>query len=442
MTRAAGLLGAGRKRLAVVGTGIAGLLAAERLATAHDVVVFEADDRIGGHTHTVEVAGDQGPMAVDTGFIVCNDRTYPGFLSLLQRLGVPLRKSTMSFSVRCERTGLEWNGGGPNELFAQRRNLLRPSFWGMLRDILRFHRLAPGFGDGDATLGCVLARGRFGRAFADHYLVPMMAAIWSAEPQRLLAMPARFFVRFFHNHGMLSVDDRPQWFTVVGGSSRYLQPLVRTFADRIRTRSPVVAVTRQQDGVLVQAAGQPAERFDGAVLATHSDQALAMLRDADADERSLLGAIPYQANDVVLHTDRRLLPKRRRAWAAWNYHLPTAPVARATVTYAMNLLQGLPGDTTWNVTLNRDSAIDPAAVRRRFVYHHPVFDAAGVAAQARVGEVSGRRRVWFAGAWCGFGFHEDGVQSALRVAADFGIGDGGVPGDGRVRAPTGGSAAR
>lgn len=440
MTRAAGLLGAGRKRLAVVGTGIAGLLAAERLATAHDVVVFEADDRIGGHTHTVEVAGDQGPLAVDTGFIVCNDRTYPGFLALLQRLGVPLRKSTMSFSVRCERTGLEWNGGGPNELFAQRRNLLRPSFWGMLRDILRFHRLAPGFGDGDATLGDVLARGRFGRAFADHYLVPMMAAIWSAEPQRLLAMPARFFVRFFHNHGMLSVNDRPQWFTVVGGSSRYLQPLVRPFADRIRTRSPVVAVTRQQDGVLVQAAGQPAERFDGAVLATHSDQALAMLRDADADERSLLGAIPYQANDVVLHTDRRLLPKRRRAWAAWNYHLPTAPVARATVTYAMNLLQGLPGDTTWNVTLNRDAAIDPAAVRRRFVYHHPVFDAAGVAAQARVGEVSGRRRVWFAGAWCGFGFHEDGVQSALRVAADFGIGDGSSTGSGLATA--GGSAAR
>lgn len=432
MTRASRSLGSGRKRLAVVGTGISGLLCAERLCTAHDVVVFEAEPRIGGHTHTVTVPGATGPLAVDTGFIVCNDRTYPGFLALLQRLGVGLRPTTMSFSVRCERTGLEYNGGTPNQIFAQRRNLLRPSFWGMLRDILRFHRIALDYRDSEATLGELLARGRFGRAFAAHYLVPMMAAIWSAEPERLLGMPTRFFVRFFHNHGMLSVNDRPQWYTVEGGSRSYLGPLTRSFADRIRTSSPVTAVVRRDDGVTVQTQGQPPEPFDGVVLATHSDQALAMLGDADDAERAVLGAIPYQANDVVLHTDASLLPRRRRAWAAWNYHLPAEPNPRATLTYCMNLLQGLPGDTIYNVTLNRTDAIDPAKVLRRFVYHHPVFDAAGVAAQARVAEVGGRRRVWFAGAWCGFGFHEDGVQAALRVAADFGLAEASVPQVARV----------
>ncbi len=421
MTRAARFLGSGRKRLAIVGAGISGLVAAERLARDHDVTVFEADTRIGGHTHTVDVEGPTGPVAVDTGFIVCNDRTYPGFLELMRRLGVPLRPSTMSFSVRCERTGLEYAGGGFAEIFAQPRNLLRPSFWGMLRDILRFHRQAPTFADSDATLQDVLARGRYGRAFADHYLVPMMAAIWSAEPARLLAMPARFFVRFFANHGMLTVNDRPQWMTVVGGSRRYLEPLTATFRDRIRLGAPVVDLRRSPTGVLVTVAGQGPERFDAAVVATHADQALRMLGDAAAAERAMLGAIPYQENDVVLHTDERLLPRARRARAAWNYHLPatTTPQGRATVTYCMNVLQGLAGPTTYCVTLNRTEAIDPAKVLRRLVYHHPVFDGAGVRAQAEIAEANGRGRVWWCGAWCGFGFHEDGVQAALRVAADF-----------------------
>lgn len=423
MNRATSILGPGRRRIAVIGTGVAGLLAAERLATAHDVAVFEQDDRIGGHTHTVTVDGPHGPVAVDTGFIVCNDRTYPGFLAMLARLGVTLRPSTMSFSVRCERTGLEYNGGSFGQLFAQRRNLLRPAFWGMLRDILRFHREALAFLGGDATLADVLQQGRFGAAFRDRYLVPMMAAIWSAEPQRLLAMPARFFVRFFHNHGMLQVDGRPQWYTVTGGSRRYLDPLIRTFADRIRTRARVVALQRRPDGVLVQVEGRAPERFDGAVIAAHSDQALRLLADPADAERELLGALPYQENDVVLHTDTSLLPRRQRAWAAWNYHLPAEPTRRATVTYCMNILQGLPGPMVYNVTLNRTDAIDPAKVLRRFVYHHPVFDGAGVAAQARLAELQGHRRTWYCGAWCGFGFHEDAVQSALRVAADFGIGE-------------------
>ena len=428
MTAAARFLGPGRKRLAIVGTGISGLVAAERLCRAHDVVVFERQARLGGHTHTVDVDGPRGKVAVDTGFIVCNDRTYPGFLALLRRLGVGLRPSEMSFSVRCERTGLEYNGGSFGQIFAQRSNLLRPRFWGMLRDILRFHRLAPGFGSGEATLQDVLREGRFGRAFAEHYLVPMMAAIWSAEPQRLMLMPARFFVRFFHNHGMLTVADRPQWFTVQGGSRSYLAPLVAPFAAAIRTAAPVVAIRRRDDAVWVQVEGQPAERFDGAILAAHSDESLAMLQDATAAERSVLGAIPYQSNDVVLHTDASLLPRRRRAWAAWNYHLPPQPAARATVTYSMNILQGLPGPEQYLVTLNRTAAIDPSKVLRTFVYDHPVFDAAGVRAQESVAALNGSGRVWFCGAWCGFGFHEDGVQSGLRVAADFGLlPDGAAP---------------
>jgi len=421
-SRAAGSLGPGRKRIAVVGTGVAGLVAAERLARAHDVVVYEADVRVGGHTHTVDVPDADGrPVAIDTGFIVCNDRTYPGFLALLDRLGVALRPTTMSFSVRCERTGLEYAGSSPGQLFAQRRNLLRPSFWGMLRDVLRFHRDAPALIDSDAPLGEVLGSGRYGRAFAEHYLVPMMAAIWSADPVQLLAMPARFFVRFFANHGMLQVRGRPQWFSVVGGSRSYLAPLQRSFADRVRLGSEVVAVQRSPGGVRLRTKNGAAEEFDAAVLAVHSDQAARILVDARDDERSVLDAIPYQENDVVLHTDERLLPRRRRAWAAWNYHLAAEPGSRATVTYCMNILQGIPGPTTFNVTLNRSDAIDPAKVLRRFVYHHPVFDAAGVAAQARVPAINGRDRVWFCGAWCGFGFHEDAVQSALRVAADFGV---------------------
>lgn len=421
MSLAASKLGHGKKRIAVIGTGIAGLLTAEQLCRHHDVVVFEADSRIGGHTHTVDVDGQNGKVAIDTGFIVCNDHSYPGFLALMQRIGVALRPTTMSFSMRCERTGLEYNGGGFNQLFAQRSNLLRPRFWGMLRDILKFHKLAHGFVDTDASLRDVLQQGGFGKAFSEHYLIPMMAAIWSAEPARLMAMPARFFVRFFANHGMLQVKGRPQWMTVQGGSRSYLTPLSQSFADRIRLQSPVTRVHRALDAVFVQTKGQAAERFDAAVIATHSDQALRMLADASDAERAVLAAIPYQENEVVLHTDTSLLPRRKRAWAAWNYHLHHHESTRATVTYCMNMLQGLAGDVTYNVTLNRSEAIDPSKVLRRFTYHHPVFEAAGVAAQQRMPEINGSHRIWFAGAWTGFGFHEDGVQSALRVASDFGI---------------------
>lgn len=426
MTRAGALVGHGKKRLAIVGTGISGLLAAERLATQHDVVVFEADDRIGGHTHTVDVPSGDGAVAVDTGFIVCNDKTYPGFLALMERLGVPLRPSTMSFSVHCQASGLEYCGSSLDGLFAQRRNLVRPAFWSMLRGITRFHRIAEDYAERDLTLAELLREARLDGAFARWYLMPMMAAIWSAKPESLASMPARFFIRFFRNHGMLQIRNRPQWRTVVGGSRSYLGPLSRTFSDRVRVSSPVTEIRRADDHVMVRVAGKEPERFDGAVVASHSDQTLRMLADASDAERAVLGAIPYQPNDVVLHTDTRLMPKRTKTWSAWNYRLPADPSEHATVTYDMNTLMGLPSRERYLISLNSTDSIDPSKVLRRFTYDHPVFDERCVVAQSKVAEVNGTGRVWFCGAWCGFGFHEDGVQSALRVAADFGIESGAV----------------
>lgn len=422
-TRAESVLGSGRRRIAVVGTGISGLLAARLLHSMHDVTVYEADARIGGHTHTVDVEVAGKTFAIDTGFIVFNERNYPGLVRVLSHLGVASRPTTMSFSVHCERTGLEYNGSTLNQLFAQRRNLLRPSFWSMVRDILRFHREAEALANAsdDPTLGVVLERGRYGRPFVEHYLVPMAAAIWSAEPQSIASMPARFLIRFFANHGMLQVEGRPQWRTVVGGSRSYLAPLVAPFRDRVLTSAPVQWITRTANGVTVEAAGQPLRTFDGVVVAAHSDQALRMLGDASEAERSVLAGVRYQHNDVVLHTDERLLPDRPRAWAAWNYRIPANAQKPAAVSYCMNHLQGLAAEPTFVVTLNQSASIDPAKVLRRLVYHHPIFDRAAIAAQQRLPEVQGKGRVWFCGAWCGNGFHEDGVQSALRVVADFGL---------------------
>ncbi len=421
--QAAACLGPGRKRIAVVGSGIAGLLCARLLCREHDVTVFEQDGRIGGHTHTVEEQSGGRTFPVDTGFIVFNERNYPGLVRMFAALGVPSRESTMSFSVRCERTGLEYCGSTLGTLFAQRRNLLRPRFWGMIRDILRFHRLAPDVLSRaeDPSLREVMAEGRYGSAFVEQYLVPMAAAIWSAEPSSVLDMPARFLIRFFKNHGMLQVEGRPIWRTVLGGSRSYLQPLAAPFADRIHKDAAVSRVERTPSGVTVHAKGRPAEAFDAAVLCCHSDQSLRILSDADADERAVLSAVRYQPNEVVLHTDTTILPKRRRAWAAWNYHIPAQAQGTAAVSYCMNILQGLESQDTFVVTLNRSSAIDERRVLRRFVYDHPIFDASAVAAQQALPAIQGKNRVWFAGAWCGNGFHEDGVQSALAVCRDFGL---------------------
>lgn len=413
-----------RLRIAVIGTGIAGNYAAWRLAPNHDITVFEADSRVGGHTHTVDVEHEGRSYAVDTGFIVYNDATYPNFVELLETLGVESQQSAMSFSVRCERSGLEYNGASLDTLFAQRRNLVRPSFWRMLRDILRFNREAPALlqrDDTDVTLDEYLRGNGYSRAFIDHYIIPMGAAIWSATPEGMGSVPAGFFVRFFHNHGLLSIDDRPTWRVIRGGSGRYLDKLVVGHRERIRLNSPVQRILRYPDQVLVKAAGQAAQRFDKVFVATHSDQALAMLADASKPEREVLGSIAYQKNEAVLHTDTSLMPRHRRAWAAWNYHIPVArnTSSRVALTYNMNILQSLETQKQFLVTLNHTDAIDPDRVIRCMTYEHPVFDPRAVRAQARHREVNGARHTYYCGAYWRYGFHEDGVVSAQAAFEHF-----------------------
>jgi predicted NAD/FAD-binding protein len=410
-------------KIAVVGTGIAGNVAAHRLHRAgHALIVYEADERVGGHTHTHLIELDGEVQQVDTGFIVFNDRTYPNFLALLDELGVESQPSSMSFSVRADASGLEYNGTSLNGLFAQRSNLLRPGFIGMLAEILRFHREAPALLGDDAdetTLGAYLEAHRFGGRFVDDYLVPMGAAIWSTEPARMFDFPARFFVRFLHNHGMLTVDDRPLWRVIRGGSARYVERLVAPFRDRIRLGSPVERIQRRSDAVFVKVRGREPERFDHVFLACHADQALRMLADPSREEREILGALPYQRNEALLHTDTTLLPRRRRARAAWNYHRLPGPRAGVALTYDMNVLQRLRSRHTFCVTLNASEHVNPSRVLRRMEYAHPLFTPAGAAAQLRHHEISGVRRTHYCGAYWRYGFHEDGVVSALQALARF-----------------------
>ena len=413
-------------RVAVVGSGVSGLVAAHRLAPSHEVTLFEADARVGGHVHTHELELEGRRVAVDTGFIVFNDWTYPGLIALLEELGVAAQPSDMSFSVRCERTGLEYNGTSLNSLFAQRRNLLRPSFLRMVREILRFNREARAAleaPDPELTLGAWLRERRFARELVEHYVVPMGAAIWSAAPARMLEFPFVTFARFFANHGMLSVDERPQWRVVRGGSLRYVEALLARFPGRVRTSTPVLGVRRLDPGVELELGGGARERFDAVVLALHSDQALRALRDPSRAEREVLGSIGYQENEAVLHTDVALLPRRELARAAWNYHvLPDrggADEHRVAVTYWMNKLQSLPLETPVCVTLNHGAAIDPAKVLRRLVYHHPIYTRETIRAQGRRAEISGVRDTYYCGAYWRNGFHEDGLQSGLDAVAEL-----------------------
>lgn len=414
-------------KIAIVGTGISGMVAAHLLHRDHEITVFEAADYIGGHTNTHDVSMDGQTFAIDTGFIVFNDWTYPNFIALLKKLGVESQASDMSFSVKCEQTGLEYNGTSMNTLFAQRRNLLRPSFYRMIRDILRFNREALDLldqPDPGPSLGSYLTAKRYSREFIEQYIVPMGAAIWSADLATMHEFPARYLVQFFKNHGMLSVDDRPAWRVIKGGSRRYMEKLVAPFRDRILLNSPVESIARLPESVQVRARLNRAERrtltFDAVVLASHSDQSLAMLADPSTQEREILGAIRYQDNEAVLHTDASVLPRRRLAWAAWNYHLLRNQPDRAVVTYHMNRLQGLTAPHEFCVTLNHTQAIDPRKIIRRITYHHPVYSPAAVAAQKRHGEISGVNRTSYCGAYWGFGFHEDGVKSALAACKPFG----------------------
>lgn len=411
-------------KIAIIGSGIAGLTSAYLLNRSHDITVFEAADWIGGHTHTVDVHVNGRDYAIDTGFIVFNDWTYPNFIRLLQTLGVAFKPTEMSFSVSDPKTRTEYNGNNLNSLFAQRSNLFSPTFWGMLRDILRFNRealndLESHRIDQNTTLGDYLNSRGYGQRFIEHYIVPMGAAIWSMSLADMLTFPLQFFVRFFKNHGLLSVSDRPQWCVIEGGSSRYIEPLTASFAERIRLSCPVSRVERDARGVTIHSAAG-SERFDKVVFACHSDQALQMLAQPSAAEREILGALPYAENDVVLHTDINLLPKRPLAWASWNYRLGGDSTQMAAVTYDMNILQGIDSETTFCVSLNQTAAIDPNKILARYRYAHPQYSLAGVAAQARWKELDGAEHTWFCGAYWASGFHEDGVVSGLRVASAFG----------------------
>lgn len=408
-------------KIAIIGSGIAGNTIAHHLHQDHDITLFEANQYIGGHTHTHQIRYEDQDISVDTGFIVFNDRTYPHFIALLDALGVAWRPSSMSFSVRCENTGLEYNGTTLNSLFAQRMNLFKPSFHRMIRDILRFNQsalelLAEG---NEIRLGDYLQQGDYSQQFINYYIIPMGSAIWSTDAKQMLNFPARFFVRFFHHHGMLSVNDRPQWRTITGGSASYVEALTKPFKHCIRLNTPVEAVHRQQNGVIVQPRGGEREQFDYVFFACHSDQALEMLADRSTAETEVLGAIRYQPNTVFLHHDSSLLPKRKLAWAAWNYHVTNPPSDRVAVTYNMNILQGLQTKEPLLVTLNHTGSIDPAKVIKRIDYMHPVYTLEAAAAQARHAEISGVNRTGFAGAYWRNGFHEDGVMSALEAIQHF-----------------------
>jgi predicted NAD/FAD-binding protein len=414
-----------RLSIAIVGAGISGLTAAYLLHGMHDITLFEAEQQPGGHSSTTRIKRHGRPFDVDTGFVVYNEITYPNFVKLLDRLGVESEPTSMSFGVRCDRTGLEYCGTSLNTLFAQRRNLLRPSFLRMLRDILRFNREASELLEREAvvrTLGQFLEQRRFGSELVQHYVLPMAAAIWSASPARILDFPVHFFVRFFSNHGLLGTKSHLQWRVIKGGSRRYVEPLTEAFRDRIRTSTPVRSVRRFPDGVEVTPEGRAPERYDHLILATHSDQALDLLKDPTESERRILAALPYQDNDAALHIDESLLPRNHRARASWNYRIPADPWGRANVTYDMTRLQNLKTDEHICVSLNESGDIDPYKVIRRMEHAHPLFTPESLEAQAAHGEISGVGRTHYCGAYWRNGFHEDGVFSALRVCRYFGCG--------------------
>jgi predicted NAD/FAD-binding protein len=410
-------------KVAIVGAGISGLVVAHLLHDAHEITVFEASAHAGGHTNTIRIDTPNETHHVDTGFIVFNDRNYPNFERLLVRLGVSWQPSTMTFGVSDGTGDFEYSSGSPNGLFAKRAHFVTPWFHRMIADLARFNRSARKLlqqPEDGISLGHWLERQRFSRPFIDRLIVPQASAVWSADPGQMWSFPARFLAEFFDHHGMLGFRDRPQWRTVRGGSARYVDALTRPLEHRLRLLTPVDNVRRDPEGPIVKARGCEAERFDHVVMATHADQALEVLGDATELERQILGTIPYQRNEAVLHTDVRMLPRRRRAWASWNYHLFDEPRDRTTVTYHMNRLQSLRAECELCVTLNRTEAIDPAKVIRTIDYAHPVYTAGGIRAQAGFGQISGHDRTHFCGAYWGAGFHEDGVLSGLRVAEHFG----------------------
>lgn len=416
-----------KQNIAIIGSGISGLTCGHLLSQQHNVTLFEANDYLGGHTNTenIELSGKNYP--VNTGFIVFNDWTYPNFIKLMDQLGVKSEASEMSFSVRDENTGLEYNGTTLNSLFSQRLNVFKPAFIRMILDILKFNKQTVSalenneIQDGQ-TLGEFVEKYGYSRMFINQYIVPMGSAIWSASADVMMDFPLKFFLQFFNNHGMLSVDDRPQWRVISGGSKSYVEPIIQNFKDNIHLNTPIKNVKRFSDYVEITTLKGDVSRFDQVVFACHSDQALSLLEDATDDENQVLGAIPYQMNDVVLHTDESLMPKKKLAWAAWNYHIPQRHSEHSMVTYNMNILQNFDdAPETILLTLNRNQEIDPNKIIKQYQYAHPVFTLDGMVAQGRHGDISNHNRTHYCGAYWLNGFHEDGVSSALRVCADFNV---------------------
>ncbi len=407
-----------RRRIAIIGSGVSGLVAARALRLRHDVTVYEAAGAAGGHARTVTVSGGLG---VDTGFIVFNERTYPRFTALLRELGVGSQSSDMSFSVSCRRCGIEYSSRGLAGLFARRMQILKPAVHRMAIDVLRFNawgrRSAVVPNDGGATIGELATEGRFGVDFFRHYLLPMSSAIWSATADDALRLPLGFLLTFFANHGLLQVRGQPPWRSVTGGSRRYVEALVRPFRDRVRLRTAVDRVRRHTGGVELHTRDMGWEAYDDVVIAAHADQALALIEQPAEGERAALGAIPYRRNVAVLHTDTRVLPRARGAWASWNARVEDCADHRAPLrmTYYMNRLQRLPDGPHYCVTLNDEERIDPAQVVARHVYEHPVYTVDGLQARDALRAMNGRRRTFYCGAYLGNGFHEDGVRAGLAV---------------------------
>ncbi len=412
-------------KLGIIGAGISGLTAAYMLHKDFDITVFEANDYIGGHTHTIDVQREDGSYAVDTGFIVFNEVTYPNFCEMIRRLGVSWQPTHMTFSVKCERTGLEYSPHNLNTFFAQRRNALKPGFWRMIYEIEKFRRsfdkLLSTEHD-DIPLVPYLRNAGYSERFIDHFIVPMGVSLWSADPKVFEQFPLGTFVRFFKNHGIFEVQHPLQWYVIKGGSARYVDKLIAPFADRIRTGLPVRRISRSAGSVAVVCADGSSHQFDQVIIAAHSDQALSMLDQPTEAEREILGALPYQENTVVLHTDRAVLPSREWIWASWNYLIPRATMQRAAVTYNMNILQTIDSPVDFCVTLNKSDIISEEAVIGRYLYAHPIYKTGSSAVQQRHDEISGINRVHFCGAYWSYGFHEDGVRSALKVCKYFGKG--------------------
>ena len=410
-------------KIAIIGSGISGLVCGHLLHRDFDISIFEANDYVGGHTHTIDVTTDRSTYAVDTGFIVFNRTTYPNFCKLIGQLGVDSQPTGMNFSVRSEKTGMEYGSESVSTLFAQRKNILSPSYWRMVSEIFKLRRHLVTYinsAEPDMPMSEFLASRNYSQRFIDHFVVPLGASLWSAEPGKILEFPARTFGRFFENHGFLQATNPIQWRVIAGGSKQYVNKITEPFADKIYRATPVTSVHRTEDYVELEFANRDKIRFDQVIFATHSDQALKILADPTKDERTILGAVPYQANDTILHTDETVLPQNRRAWSSWNYAILQDQIDRAAVTYNMNMLQSIKAEETFCVSLNMKHRIAEAKILGQYLYHHPVYLEDSIIAQKSHGVISGHNRTHYCGAYWGYGFHEDGVKSGLEVAHYFG----------------------